>query len=265
MANTQLADLSESFLHFLDDDNFNQNRETFCDEKSNLYHDSNYIWCKVCNKVFCTRCSLNHLINNQIDHNPADKIFLRKEHFDYEFIRDREKLNEIKKNIEEYFSQNHYKDFSQNEYNSIYKSLETYMVFEKELIAIIDNFQKTIQNAIDNIKNKAENIWNNNLREDNVKKYYEDICVKYTMIEKTFYNNKGFLPTDLKTYYDNLFISYNETKKLNDLIVKNKSYNDNVSKIKDECNKINNIINDAINNIKGCKLNLENFMNNIIL
>ena len=60
-----VPDLSESFLHFLDDEQFNKSRQTYCSEiNSNAFHDSGYRWCKVCNKIFCTRCSLVHLLNN---------------------------------------------------------------------------------------------------------------------------------------------------------------------------------------------------------
>ena len=264
MTNAQLTDLSESFLHFLDDNNFNKNRKTFCDEKTDLYHDSNYIWCKVCDKIYCTRCSLNHLINNQIDHNPSDKIFLRKEHFDVEFTRDCEKLSEIKKNIEELFCQNNNnKEFSQNEYKTLYKTLDKFVENVKELSLIIENFQKKIKVAIDNLQNKAKNLASNNIREDTFKNCYKEICGKFTMIEKNFYNNQGFLPTQLKSYYENLYTSYKDCKKLNDLIIKNKPLNNQTNEITDECNKLKNNFNNAINVIKNSKLNLEKIVNDI--
>ena len=262
-SNNQLADLSESFLHFLDDENYSKNSQTFCDEKSNSYHDSSYIWCKVCNKVYCTRCSLNHLINNQIDHNPSDKVFLRKEHFDVEFTRDCEKLNEVKKNIEEFFSKNNNKDFSQSEYKSLYETLGRFMEFVKELSVVIENFQKKIRISIDNIQNRSKNFSPNGLREDNVKNLYKEICAKFKSIEKNFYQNQGFLPTQLKAYYDQLSTSYSECKSLNDLIIKNKPWNNYANEIVEECNKIKNIFNNAINNIKGCRINLEKVTNDI--
>ena len=41
---------SESFLNYLKIGNIN--KQTFCEEKSNKYHDSSYIWCRICDKIF---------------------------------------------------------------------------------------------------------------------------------------------------------------------------------------------------------------------
>ena len=124
--------LAESFLHFLEDDNYSNNSQTYCQEKSNTYHDTSYIWCKVCDKIYCTRCSLNHLIKNQIDHTPSDKAFLRKEHLDVEFHRDCKKINEIQKYIDEFFSKNK-NNMSQNEYKSLCEIYAKFSEFVKDL------------------------------------------------------------------------------------------------------------------------------------
>ena len=261
--NNHISDLSESFLHFLDDDNFNKNRQTFCEEKSNSYHDSSYIWCKVCNKIYCTRCSLNHLINNQIDHTPSDKVFLRKEHFDVEFNRECDRLNEIKKNIDELFNNNN-KENNQTDYKELYETLSLLMKYARQLTEAIDDFQKKIKTVLDNIQNKYKNAGANLLKEENVRSHFKEICAKFKMIEKNYYNSQPFLPTQLKYYYDNLSSGYDDCRKLNELMKKNKSNNNNFSsEISDECNKYKIILNNAINQIKGCKVNFDKLLNDI--
>jgi len=94
---------SEPFLNFLNT-GLSKPTKTYCENKNSKFHDSNYIWCRVCDKIFCTQCSMNHLIANQITHNPSDRIFLRKEHFDVEFNRDFEKLQELKNKINNFFA-----------------------------------------------------------------------------------------------------------------------------------------------------------------
>lgn len=262
LENKSISDLSESFLHFLDDDSFNKNRQTFCEEKIDTYHDSSYIWCKVCNKIFCTRCSLNHLINNQIDHTPSDKVFLRKEHFDVEFSRDCEKINEIKRNIEEFFSKSN-KDNSQNEYKYLIDALSRFVEFTHDLTNFLDSFQKKIKIALENIQNKSKSIAGNNLREDNVRQHFKDICSKFKMIEKTYFTSQPFLPTQLKPYYDNLSSGYEECQKLNDLLEKNKNRNNFAIEIGDDCNKIKSILNNATSSVKSCKITFEKLINDI--
>ena len=261
--NSNITDLSESFLHFLDDDNFNKNRQTFCEERANTYHDSSYIWCKVCNKIFCTRCSLNHLINNQLDHTPTDKVFLRKEHFDVEFSRDYEKLNEIKKSIDDFFNNNNNKDNSPNDYNELNETLTLLKKYAKQLIEIIDDFQKKVKIGLDNIQNKYKSISINNLKEENVRSHFKELNSKFKMIDKNYYNCQSFQPTQLKFYYQYLSSAYDDCKKLNDLIMKNRSKNNYSSEINDECSKFKNILNNAINQVKGCKVTFDKLLNDI--
>ena len=259
--NNHIEDLSESFLHFLEDENFSNNTQTFCEEKSNSYHDSSYIWCKVCDKIFCTRCSLNHLINNQIDHIPSDKIFLRKEHFDVEFYRESDKLKEIKRNIDEFFNNNSNKDNNQNDYKELFETISLFQQYAKQLTDIIEDFHTKIKASLENIKNKYNNIGRTNLKEEHVRGHLKEIWAKFKKIEKNYCKCQTFQPSQLKSYYESLSSGYDDCKKLNDLVIKNMSKNDYSSQICDECSKLKNILNDAINQIKGCKDNFDKLLN----
>ena len=80
MSNKYNIDISEGFLSFLNDEDFNKNKLTFCKERTpNVYHDSNYKWCKYCDKVICSNCILVHMIDNQITHSPIDKVLPERE------------------------------------------------------------------------------------------------------------------------------------------------------------------------------------------
>ena len=262
IANNRIGDLSESFLHFLDDDNYSKDSQTYCEEKSNTYHDTSYIWCKVCDKIYCTRCSLNHLIQNQFNHTPSDKAFLRKEHLDVEFHRDCKKINEIQKHIEELLNKNK-NDISQNEYKSLCEMLAKFMEFVKDLSNFLENFKNKIQIAMNHIQNRIKNAGFGNVREDDILQNLKKIRSKFQMIDTNFCKNKDFLPTQLKKYHDNLFEGYDEYQKIKELLDNNKSRNNIISEIGDDCYKIKSILNNAINCVKGCKLNCEKLMNEI--
>ena len=262
MPNNNKGDLSESFLHFLGDYNYSKDSQTFCEEKSNTYHDTSYIWCKECNKIYCTRCSLNHLIQNQINHTPSDKAFLRKEHLDVEFQRDCEKINKIQKNIDELFNKNK-NDMFQNGYNSIYEMYAKFLESVKDFSNFLENFKNKIQIAMNNIQNRSKNAGFGILKEDNIRKNFKEIKSKFQMIDTKYYKNKDFLPTQLKSYYESLYSGYSECQKFNKFLEDNKSKNNIASEIGDDCYKIKNILNTAINSVKGCKENCEKLMNDI--
>ena len=257
-----IPNLTESFLHFLDDANFEQNNQTYCEEKTNTYHDSSYIWCKVCDKIFCTRCSLNHLIQNQIDHSPTDKVFLRKEHFDVEFSRECEKMKEISQNIDEIFNKKN-NNSSQIDFHLLNDVLSKFKQFATELTNAINNLQKQVQITWDNIQNKSRNLEANSLIEDNVKNQFRELCSKYSAIQNNYYKPQEFLPTQLKSYHDSLCSGYEEYKRLNDLIIKNKNKKDNFVELSDEYNKIKKSLNDAINSAKTCKESFNKIINEI--
>ena len=254
--------LAESFLHFLEDDNYSINSQTYCQEKSNTYHDTSYIWCKVCDKIYCTRCSLNHLIKNQIDHTPSEKAFLRKEHLDVEFQRDCKKINEIQKYIDEFFNKNK-NNMSQNEYKSICEIYAKFSEFVKDLSGFLENFKIKIQNAMNNILSKSKNADFGNKREDYIRQNFKDMKSKFQMIDTTFCKNKDFLPTQLKSYHDNLLSGYKDYQQINQLLENNKTRNNIVAEIGDDCYKIKNILTNAINCVKGCRTNCEKLMNEL--
>ena len=255
--------LSEPFLNFLEGNYSNEVQNTYCEGKTNIYHDSNYVWCKICDKIFCIKCSLHHLINNQINHNPNDKIFLRKEHFDTEFVRDCKKMIYLKIKIDEYFSEKK-KNF-QIDYNSLFQIITKFMEFSSELVNFIDEIFKKIMKSMDNIEPKNIYSINIRLREDKVRQYFTKISKNLKMIENNYHFSKEFLPVQLKSYHDNLFSVYDDIRKLNELIEKSKSMKFSSSKIEDEYNKIKNILNNAISVVEDCKDEFETLIKNIDL
>ena len=256
-----IPDLSESFLHFLDDEKFNKGRKTYCNEKSsNAYHDSSYRWCKSCDKIFCTRCSLIHLLNNQISHTPIEKVFLSKEHLDVELGRDSNKLNDLKKNIDNFFSNNK-KGLSQQQYNTINASLQKFKDFIKELFNIIDNFQKKLKTEIDNIEKTTKNFASTNLRENYVKSAFTEISNKFINIENNYCKNKDFQPTQMKSYYDELSEAYDGLTKLYDLVKSNSSKVNYVDEINSEYDKVKNKLIKAIDFVNNCSNNMRGLLN----
>ena len=148
---------SESFLSYLNTES-NIKSKTFCQENTNKYHDSSYIWCKVCDKIFCTQCSMNHLINNQINHCPTEKVFLRKEHFDVEFSRDFDKLKELKNKIGIYFSKKN-SELTQNKINSLKDALDKFRALSNELFTnIIPKFIKKYNESIENLVKSLKDV-----------------------------------------------------------------------------------------------------------
>lgn len=108
--NIDKGDLSESFLYFLDNNNSGTNTNTktdasYCQNNSSVFHDSNYSWCKACNILLCSHCTMNHLLNNQKDHK-ENKIFLSKEVLDYGYNCQYSKLEHLKKDCEDIFNKN---------------------------------------------------------------------------------------------------------------------------------------------------------------
>jgi len=247
-------DLSESFLHFLEDEKFNQSRQTFCSiNSSNTYHDSSYRWCKICNKIFCTRCSLVHLLDNQITHIPIDKVFLSKEHLDVEFNKDYGKLEELKQNIEVFFTEN---KNSQNNYNFVNEIIQKFQDFVKELINILEIFKKKIIDEFDNIEKQNRDNAASILKENNVRASFKEIQDMYLNIEKKYMKNPSFNPDQMKLYYDELSLSYEQYTNLNEVISK---YVDRIKideEINNEFDKLKNKLNIAINHIKSCSTNI---------
>lgn len=260
--NTQNNDLSESFLLFIEDKNLNPNTHSLCEEKINTFHDFGYSWCKVCNKIYCSRCSLNHLINNQIDHSPINKVFFKKEHFDFEFARESEKLNDLKKNIEILFDKSN-NNLSQNEYKSLFDAFQNFLDSVKDLNIVIENYQKKIKKIIDGIKNKCQNVIPIHLKEETVRCHLKEICDKFKIIEEKYYKNDSFAPTQLKDYHDHLLFCYDEFKKFNDLIFQNKTRDCVTKEINEDFNKIKNYLINGISVIKRCKANVEKCLNDI--
>lgn len=255
---------SESFLSYLNTES-NIKSKTFCQENTNKYHDSSYIWCKVCDKIFCTQCSMNHLINNQINHCPTEKVFLRKEHFDVEFSRDFDKLKELKNKIGIYFSKKN-SELTQNKINSLKDALDKFRALSNELFTnIIPKFIQIYSEGIQKLLKNIKNVKSYGLNEENVNIRYQEIFNKFTQIEKNYTKNEKFEPKMLKHYHDDLIDAYIEIKNLNELLNKNdmtsNDANDNFC-CSGDYEKINfNLIKsiNVVNNFKkdlSCHLNI---------
>ena len=175
---------SEPFLHFLEDNYSNETQKTFCEGNSQSFHESNYIWCKISNKIFWTKCSLHHLLNNQINHNPNDRIFLGKEYFDIEYVRDCEKMNYLKRKVDDYFSDNEKID-----YNLLLQISSKFMDLSNELATILNEFLLKILKSLDNIEPKNRNtIWIG-MKEDKVCQNFTKISNKFKTFGDNYYSS----------------------------------------------------------------------------
>ena len=252
---------SESFLNYLNIGNIN--KQTFCEEKSNKYHDSSYIWCRICDKIFCTQCSMNHLIANQITHNPSEKVFLRKEHFDVEFNRDFGKLKELSNKISNFFSMKN-TDISINKIKMMKDALNKITALTNELCTnIIPKFIKKYNESIDALMKSMSESKVITLDEKKVKIQYQAITDKFTKIEKKYAKNEKFEPKMLKTYYEELINAYRDIQNFNYLL--NNNDNTNNSKNKEaskEYEKINSDLVKVINILISFRKDLSSHINN---
>lgn len=240
---------SESFLNYLNIGNIN--KQTYCEEKSNKYHDSSYIWCRICDKIFCTQCSMNHLIANQITHNPSDRIFLRKEHFDVEFNRDLEKLKELSNKIINFFSKKN-SEITNNKIIILKDSLTKLTTLTNELSTIIipklKNMINIYKESIDALIKSMKESKVITLEEKKVKIQYQAITDKFTKIEKKYTRNEKFEPKMIKTYYEELLNAYREIQTFNELLNNNDNANNSNNKVANkECEKINSDLSRLIN------------------
>ena len=252
---------SESFLNYLNIGNIN--RQTYCEEKSNKYHDSSYIWCRICDKIFCTQCSMNHLIANQITHNPSEKVFLRKEHFDVEFNRDFEKLKELNNKIINFFSKKN-SELTINKINSLKDALNKFTALTNELCTnIIPKFIKKYNDSIDALIKSMKEMKVISLDEKKVKIQYQAINDKFLKIEKKYTKNEKFEPKMLKSYYEELINSYRDIQNFNELLNNNyNAKNINSNDTSKECEKINSDLTKVINILISFKKDLSDNINN---
>ena len=99
------SDFSRGFLSILSDKEFNRNRKTLCESKKITFHNSDYNWCIRCDKIFCTNCSLTHLLENQIGHTPIEEIFINKDKLDAIFEKEVNNLNDLEARFKQYNKQ----------------------------------------------------------------------------------------------------------------------------------------------------------------
>ena len=252
---------SESFLSYLST-GINKNEKTYCEDKGNKYHDSSYIWCRTCDKIFCTQCSMNHLINNQINHCPIEQVFLRKEHFDVEFTRDFEKLKELRDKIISFFNKKK-SECSLNKINSLKEALDKIKTLSNELMTdIITKFIQKYNESINNLLKSLKDVKVCTLNEDKMKIRFQELFNKFKKIEKDYTKNEKFEPKMLKPYYEDLINSYREIHGLNELLDNNTTNNNNSNnKDNKDANKeyehINSNLQTTINILNTFKLSLK--------
>lgn len=248
--------LAESFFGYLKT-GINQPNNTYCQGNNNKFHDSTYIWCRVCDKVFCTQCSFDHLLNNQINHDKS--AFLRKEHLDIQLQNNYEKVANL---------QNKMKDFlknmnSEDSLNQIKQLKETLNKFRSLVDELLQKIIPTIINKCEESINKLSKIIQDekafSINPNNLRKRQQEIINKLGIIKQKFTQNEKLEPKMMKPYYENLETSYSETKMLEELIVNgiNKSKDNNSFNTKKEYNTINASLSNAINIITSFKENLK--------
>jgi hypothetical protein len=259
------ASFSEPFLNFLNT-GLNKPIKTYCENNNSKFHDSNYIWCRICDKIFCTQCSMNHLLNNQINHKVEQKIFLTKEHFDIEFKTDFDMANKLRDKIIDFFN-NKNSDLSYDKINSLKEVLNKFQMLANELFNnIIPKFIKKYNESISNLLKSLKEVKTFSLNKDNVKIRCQEIITKYKRIEQDYTNNEKFEPKMMKPYYDELASSLRDVLNLDELIENNINNNNNNNAnnpdINKEYNNINSNLAQAINIINSFKKDLICHINN---
>ena len=259
------ASFSEPFLNFLNT-GLNNPIKTYCENNISKFHDSNYIWCRICDKIFCTQCSMNHLLNNQINHKVEQKIFLTKEHFDIEFKTDFDMANKLRDKIIDFFN-NKNSDLSYDKINSLKEVLNKFQMLANELFNnIIPKFIKKYNESISTLLKSLKEVKTFSLNKDNVKIRCQEIITKYKRIEQDYTNNEKFEPKMMKPYYDELASSLRDVLNLDELIENNisNSNNNNANNpdINKEYNNINSNLAQAINIINSFKKDLICHINN---
>ena len=141
--------LAESFFGYLKT-GINQPNNTYCQGNNNKFHDSTYIWCRVCDKVFCTQCSFDHLLNNQINHDKS--AFLRKEHLDIQLQNNYEKVANLQNKMKDFLK----KMNSEDSLNQIKQLKETLNKFRSLVDELLQKIIPTFINKYEESINKHE-------------------------------------------------------------------------------------------------------------
>ena len=255
---------SEPFLNFLNT-GLSKPTKTYCENKNSKFHDSNYIWCRVCDKIFCTQCSMNHLLNNQINHKVEQKIFLTKEHFDIELKTDLDMVNKLRDKIIDFFN-NKNSELSCDKFNSLKEALNRFQSIANELFNnIIPKFVKKYNDSITNLLKSLKEVKTFSLNKDNVKIRCQEIINKYKKMEQDYTKNENFQPKMMKPYYEELVSTLRDATNLNELIdnnVNNNNNNANNPDVNKEYNSINSNLTQAINIINSFRKDLICHINN---
>ena len=251
---------------FLFSDNNNSKKVTqFCQNKVNINHDSSYLWCKQCNLILCYNCSMNHLLNNQIDHS-FNKIFLSKELLDIEYYKDFSKIETLQKLTEEFFnSQNiSLSNAQKNNLNDLIKKIND---IKNEFIAIIDNFINKMTNmALESINKKDNNNLNDIFKknENNIKNDMNAIISKYNNILNKYTKSQEFNPNNIKLYHDELFDVYKNVQIfVKELSNMKKSRNNIIIGIESRFDIVKKNLTNGINYLQTFNSNFMKFINEI--
>ena len=257
---------SEPFLNFLNT-GLNKQTKTYCENINSKFHDSNYIWCRVCDKIFCTQCSMNHLLNNQINHKVDQKIFLTKEHFDIELKTDFDMANKLRDKIIDFLN-NQNSELSYDKINSLKEALNKFQSIANELFNnIIPKFVKKYNESITKLLKSLKEVKTFSLNKDNVKIRCQEIITKYKKMEQDYTKNEKFEPKMMKPYYEELLSNLRDVTNLNELIDNNVSNNNNNNNannpdINKEYNNVNSNLTQAINIINSFRKDLICHINN---
>ena len=255
---------AEPFLGYLNT-GLDKPIKTLCENGSSKYHDSYYRWCRVCDKMFCIKCSMDHLINNQINHCPYEKVFLSKENLDIEFNLDFGKAKQLINKVKALFNSDN-SDISSETIKSLKDVLNQFQSLANDLFNnIIPKFIKKYNDSIENLKKSLREAKTFTLNKEKVKIRTQEIFKRYESIENNNLKSKEIQSkTQLKHYYEELMNSYHDLQSFNELIDNNCNNNsiDSNQNIKKEYNIINSNLTQAITIIDGFKKDLLRHINN---
>ena len=250
------CDTDNTFLHFYQDRNYNRNQPTYCQDPTSIYHDTRYVWCYTCDKIFCSECSYKHLLDNQLDHNKNIK-FSSKEVLDNQFRVDFKRLNDLGEKIKSDYESNKNSTIqSYNALNELYTKSND--LFDK-LIKALTEYREKIKNAILNLGGHIRNIEEMNSKRKSVKDAYNNIYEQFNKVNEQFGKLDQILPNQIKIYHHELAKANNNFTNLNKHLMEN-SLKNNVSnvdwsisygKVKNNLNDVIFIVNESLGKIKN--------------
>ena len=230
--------------------NINNNKEnnkiikTYCTEKSNDSHDLNYIWCKICNKIFCTNCSYSHLLTEKREH-PRNSLY-SKPLLDAEFKKLFKKVELLDKNMKEIFYQNNKFLYS---CTVLYKLINSFDEHINKFFLMIKTFKDNLIKNITDIFISSDKLKELKEMENKMIDNMDKIFKGFKSIENKYYLCKEFVPKEIKLYYEEftkLSDDYIKLEKTFDDFCKNKFSDKDKENIDIVQYKLNIILNNII-------------------